>query len=144
MSYMQVALADGQSKIVGILGVKWNTILITRNKGKRKQEIPLLEFCKNSQRADQVNNIDSTCFSCWDDLSYGLNALGPLCLWQYLKKYLGFSKWAFCRGLFGKLPKNHPYLACHSIIIISIFLYKEILDFTGWLSAHSQCTQRSD
>ena len=26
MSYMQVALADGQSKIVGILGVKWNNI----------------------------------------------------------------------------------------------------------------------
>ena len=40
--------------------------------------MPLLEFCKNSQRADQVNNIDSTCFSCWDDLSYGLNTLGPL------------------------------------------------------------------
>ena len=27
---MQVALADGQSKIVGILGVKWNTILKVR------------------------------------------------------------------------------------------------------------------
>ena len=24
----------------------------------------------------------STCFCCWDDLSYGLNTLGPLCLWQ--------------------------------------------------------------
>ena len=82
---MQVALADGQSKIEGILEVNWNINLITRNKGKRKQEIPLLEFCKNSQRADHVNNVDSTCFCCWNDLSYGLNTLGPLCLWQCLQ-----------------------------------------------------------
>ena len=27
----------------------------------------------------------STCFCCWDDLSYGLNTLGPLCLWQCLQ-----------------------------------------------------------
>ena len=26
--------------------------------------------------------VDWTCFCCWDDLSYGLNTLGPLCLWQ--------------------------------------------------------------
>ena len=46
MTYMQAALADGQSKIVGILEVKWNIKLIIINRGIRKQEVPLLEFCK--------------------------------------------------------------------------------------------------
>ena len=52
-AYMHVALADGQSKIVGTLEVNWNinliTNLITRNKGIQKQEIPLFEFCKNKR-----------------------------------------------------------------------------------------------
>ena len=68
-----------------------NNILITRNKGIQKQEILLLEFCKNTQKqkGDQREQTmstmltqQSTCFCCWDDLSYGLNTLGPLCLWQ--------------------------------------------------------------
>ena len=34
----------------------------------------------------------STCFCCLDDLSYGLNTLGPLCLWQCLNPSLiGFE-----------------------------------------------------
>ena len=37
-----------------------------------------------SKRADHVNIVNSTCFCCWDDLSYGLNTLGQLCLWQCL------------------------------------------------------------
>ena len=38
--YMQVALvADDQTKIVGILEVKWNTNLFTRNMGIRLQEV---------------------------------------------------------------------------------------------------------
>ena len=44
---MQVPLvADGQTKIIGILEVEWNTNLFERNMGIQKQEIPLLEFCK--------------------------------------------------------------------------------------------------
>ena len=58
---MQVPLADGQSKIIG-----------TRNKGiQKKQEILLLEFCKNTrkqkrgQREQTMSTIltqQSTCF----------------------------------------------------------------------------------
>ena len=68
-----------------------NNILITRNKGIQKQEILLLEFCKNTQKQkggqreqtmSTMSTQQSTCFCCWDDLSYGLNTLGPLCLWQ--------------------------------------------------------------
>ena len=71
-----------------------NNILITRNKGIQKQEILLLEFCKNTQRQkggqreqtmSTMSTQQSTCFCCWDDLSYGLNTLGPLCLWQCLQ-----------------------------------------------------------
>ena len=70
-----------------------NNILITRNKGIQKQEILLLEFCKNTQKQkggqreqtmSTMSTQQSTCFSCWDDLSYGLDTLGPLCLWQCL------------------------------------------------------------
>ena len=55
-----------------------------KKKEIQKQEILLLEFCKilkaikRSTRADHVNNVDLTCFCCWDDLRYGLNTLGPL------------------------------------------------------------------
>ena len=69
-----------------------NNILIKRNKGiQKKQEILLLEFCKNTQKQkrgqrDQTMSTmltqQSTCFCCLDDLSYELNTLGPLCLWQ--------------------------------------------------------------
>ena len=60
--HMQVALADGQSKVVGILEVNWNINL--KEKGERKKEIggyenkkylPLLEFCKNSQREQTIS-----------------------------------------------------------------------------------------
>ena len=30
----------------------------------------------------------STCICCLDDLSYGLNTLGPLCLWQCFSKFV--------------------------------------------------------
>ena len=54
---MQVALvAYGQTKIEGILKVKWNTNLFTWNMGIRKQEIPLLEFRKMQCRQ---------CQQCW-------------------------------------------------------------------------------
>ena len=91
---MQVPLGDGQSKIIGTLEVNWNINLITRNKGIRKQEILLLEFCRNTQKQkrgqrDQTMSTmltqQSTCFCCLDDLSYELNTLGPLCLWQCLQ-----------------------------------------------------------
>ena len=71
-----------------------NNILITRNKGIQKQEILLLEFCKNTRKQKRgqreqtmstMSTQQSTCFCCWDDLSYGLNTLGPLCLWQCLQ-----------------------------------------------------------
>ena len=69
-----------------------NNILITRNKGIQKQEILLLEFCKNTQNQrgqreqtmSTMSTQQSTCFCCWDYLSYGLNTLGQLCLWQCL------------------------------------------------------------
>ena len=77
-----------------------SNILITRNKGIQKQEILLLEFCKNTQKQkggqreqtmSTMSNQQSTWFCCWDDypfwddyMSYGLNTLGPLCLWQCL------------------------------------------------------------
>ena len=57
MTYMQVALANGQSKIVGTLEVNWNISLITRNKGIRKPEIPLIEFCKNNQREQTTSTM---------------------------------------------------------------------------------------
>ena len=94
---MQVPLADGQSKIIGTLEVNWNINLITRNKGIRKQEILLLEFCKNTQKQKRgqreqtmstMSTQQSTCFCCLDDLSYGLNTLGPLCLWQCFLNFL--------------------------------------------------------
>merc|ERR1711994_1232984 len=69
-----------------------NTILIKRNKGiQKKPEILLLEFCKSTQKQkggqreqtmSTMSTQQSTCFCCWDDFSYGLNTLGPLCLWQ--------------------------------------------------------------
>ena len=62
---MQVALADGQSKLEETL----------------QQEIPLLEFCKNSQR-EQTMPTMSTQHASAVGMSYGLNTLGPLCLWQ--------------------------------------------------------------
>ena len=50
--YMQVALADGQTKIVGILGVKWNTILITRNTG-----IQTLPEAQRTQGIESITQI---------------------------------------------------------------------------------------
>ena len=48
-----------------------------------------LKHCKNvsdlgqrEQTMSTMSTQQSTCFCCWDDLSYGLNTLGPLCLWQ--------------------------------------------------------------
>ena len=47
-----------------------------KKKEIQKQEILLLEFCKilkaikRSKRADHVNNVDLTCFCCWDDLRW--------------------------------------------------------------------------
>ena len=55
-----------------------NNILITRNKGMLKSK-------KRGQREQTMSTMltqQSTCFCCWDDLSHGLNTLGPLCLWQ--------------------------------------------------------------
>ena len=54
------------------------------------------EFCKNTQKKKRgqreqtmstMSTQQSTCFCCWDDLSYGLNTLGPLCLWQCFAVY---------------------------------------------------------
>ena len=42
---------DGQSKIVGILEVKWNANLITRKRWIQKHEIPLLDWFFFSQKA---------------------------------------------------------------------------------------------
>ena len=79
-----------------------NNILITRNKGIQKQEILLLEFRKNiqKQKGDQreqtmstMSTQQSTCFCCWDDLSYGLNTLGPLCLWQCFWIFAIYIAW---------------------------------------------------
>ena len=52
----------------------------TFEKAHRKQ--------KGGQREQTMSTMStqqSTCFCCWDDLSYGLNTLGPLCLWQCLQ-----------------------------------------------------------
>ena len=80
MIYMQVALVDGPSKIVGILEVKWKTNLFTRNMGIQNHFLSFVRHSnaiKMSKRAKHVNNVDSTCFCCWDDLSYGLNKSIP-------------------------------------------------------------------
>ena len=86
-----------------------NNILITRNKGIQKQEILLLEFCKNTQKQkggqreqtmSTMSTQQSTCFCCWDDLSYGLNTLGPLCLWQCLWLCHTENICTFCRFFF--------------------------------------------
>ena len=69
---MQVPLADGQSKILGTLEVNWNINLITRNKGIRKQEILLLEFCKNDQRILQPLQIK---FSRWNQIQIWLQEI---------------------------------------------------------------------
>ena len=61
MSYMQVALADGQTKIVGILGVKWNTILIWGYENKKYHFLSFVKIPKRrSTRADHVDNVNST------------------------------------------------------------------------------------
>ena len=44
MQVAPVVVANDQTKIVGILEVKWNTNMFTKNMGIRKQEIPLLEL----------------------------------------------------------------------------------------------------
>ena len=61
-------------------------------------------FLWNSQKQfrGQREQTMSTCLMiailsrrcCRDDLSYGLNTLGPLCLWQCL--YEGFTEGLFC------------------------------------------------
>ena len=55
----------------------------------------------------------STCFCCLDDLSYGLNTLGPLCLWQCFLHYsqeLERWEWWYCVQLgFPFLPPS-PYV----------------------------------
>ena len=52
------------------------------------------QFCKNTRKQKRgqreqtmstMSTQQSTCFCCLDDLSYGLNTLGPLCLWQCLQ-----------------------------------------------------------
>ena len=69
---MQVPLADGQSKILGTLEVNWNINLITRNKGIRKQEILLLEFCKNDPRILRPLQIT---FSRWNQIQIWLQEI---------------------------------------------------------------------
>ena len=69
---MQVPLADGQSKILGTLEVNWNINLITRNKGIWKQEILLLEFCKNDPRILRPLQIT---FSRWNQIQIWLQEI---------------------------------------------------------------------
>ena len=52
-----------------------------KNKNKKYYFLSFVKYSKaikRSKRADHVNNVDLTCFCCWDDLSYGLHTLGPL------------------------------------------------------------------
>ena len=79
---MQVPLADGQSKILGTLEVNWNINLITRNKGIRKQEILLLEFCKNDPRILRPLQIT---FSRWNQIQIWLQEISG-----YNKKIVPF------------------------------------------------------
>ena len=83
------SVADGQTKIVGILEVKWNTNLFTRNMGIQKQEIPLLEFCKKKRdlevkesRPYQQCRLNMLLLLVWFEL--WTQYPGPLCLWQCL------------------------------------------------------------
>ena len=59
--------------------------------GYKNKKYYFLSFVKNTQKQKRgqreqimstMSTQQSTCFCCLDDLSYGLNTLGPLCLWQ--------------------------------------------------------------
>ena len=42
-------------------------------------------------REEAANNSIILSFCCWDVLSYGLNTLGPLCLWQCFKHFPSYD-----------------------------------------------------
>ena len=111
MSYMQVALADGQSKIVGILGVKWNTILITRNTGIQKT----LPEAQRTQGIESITRFTLTAGACWVDIVDMVCSLWPL---KNAFEYFTKLKKLYFLFLYPPISCNQTCFSCHLQYVI--------------------------